>query len=254
MQTLNIHTTINYKNPLIQSFHSNQQVQSLLLYGGPRKQELVSSFTNTVLGSNKLNHPDLLHLKQDKILVDDIRHLNSFLYKTSLYDNYRIAIIDSISNMNTNAMHALLKILEEPPNKAIIILMNDHLHNVIATIRSRCHKFYVPDKSNPQKIDIKLYQEVLKCFKDSNTPNIGDQKSFDEILSLLQLLILRIIKTKLIEIPTSELYEGEVLDLQSFDICITSLYKRWEEILNFSTNKLHLPKDQIVMTLFESRI
>ena len=56
-------------------------------------------------------------------------------------DRYRIAIIDEVHMLTTEAFNALLKTLEEPPPHARFILASTELHKIPATIVSRCQRF-----------------------------------------------------------------------------------------------------------------
>ncbi|GGD03452.1 DNA polymerase III subunit delta' [Aquisalinus flavus] len=92
-------------------------------------------------------HPDLFIAerqwddKKDRlageITVDTIRQLISFMGRTS-GSGYRVAIIDSADDLNRNAANALLKVLEEPPAKALVILLTSAPGRLLPTIRSRC--------------------------------------------------------------------------------------------------------------------
>jgi DNA polymerase III subunit delta' len=94
-------------------------------------------------------HPDVLQLdlaslpkKNDKprteLLVDDLRQVHDFLRQTSLGNHWRIVIIDDAETMNVHAANALLKILEEPPEKSLLLLIASSLGQLPPTIRSRC--------------------------------------------------------------------------------------------------------------------
>lgn len=92
-------------------------------------------------------HPDLKHvqrelndkgnLKQD-ISVDQIRDLNAFFSLKPALGGWRIGIIDSLDEMNTNGLNAVLKTLEEPPAKAMLFLIFHATAPILPTIRSRC--------------------------------------------------------------------------------------------------------------------
>ena len=73
-----------------------------------------------------------------EILVKQIRELKEFFSKTSSEGGYRIALIDSVDDLNTNSANALLKILEEAPAKSLLLLICNNYENVIDTIKSRC--------------------------------------------------------------------------------------------------------------------
>jgi DNA polymerase-3 subunit delta' len=78
-------------------------------------------------------------LKRD-IAVDDVRKIAPFLRKTSAEGGWRVAVIDGADRMNTAGLNAILKILEEPPPGALLLLVSDNPGGMLPTIRSRCRK------------------------------------------------------------------------------------------------------------------
>lgn len=74
---------------------------------------------------------------KDNVAVDEIRKVPGFLRMTASDGGWRVVIIDDADTMNRNAQNALLKILEEPPKNAILILVTHRLGALIPTIRSR---------------------------------------------------------------------------------------------------------------------
>ena len=74
------------------------------------------------------------------IVVDDARELRDFLALTPAEGGWRIAIIDAVDEMNVNAANAVLKLVEEPPSKALILLVCHVPGRVPATLRSRCRR------------------------------------------------------------------------------------------------------------------
>lgn len=78
-------------------------------------------------------------LKRD-IAVDDVRKIGPFLHRTSAEGGWRVAVIDGADRMNVSGLNAILKILEEPPNKALLLLVSDNPGGMLPTIRSRCRK------------------------------------------------------------------------------------------------------------------
>jgi DNA polymerase-3 subunit delta' len=72
------------------------------------------------------------------ISVDQIRDLIGFFTMTSAEGGWRVAIIDGADEMNRNAANAVLKLLEEPPAKSVIMLVSQGAGRMLATIRSRC--------------------------------------------------------------------------------------------------------------------
>lgn len=75
-----------------------------------------------------------------EIVIDDVRKLVNFFAKTSAEGGWRVAIVDSADEMNRNAANALLKVLEEPPANAVLILLAHAPGRVLPTIQSRCRR------------------------------------------------------------------------------------------------------------------
>ncbi|MDB9857102.1 DNA polymerase III subunit delta' [Amylibacter sp.] len=76
-------------------------------------------------------------LKKD-ITVDEVRKLKSFFALSAADGGWRVAIVDDMDQMNTSAANALLKVLEEPPEKTILLLISHQPARLLPTIRSRC--------------------------------------------------------------------------------------------------------------------
>ena len=71
---------------------------------------------------NYMTDEELGELKKSNVItVDDVRTVNEFLSKKSADGRWRVVLIDSADEMNTNSANAVLKILEEPPQKTIRI-------------------------------------------------------------------------------------------------------------------------------------
>ena len=72
------------------------------------------------------------------IPVDDVRGINGFMSLTPAEGGWRAAVIDGAEDLNPNAANALLKILEEPPSRAVLLLVCAAPGRLLPTIRSRC--------------------------------------------------------------------------------------------------------------------
>ncbi|MEM8799026.1 MAG: hypothetical protein AAGF15_02975 [Pseudomonadota bacterium] len=75
---------------------------------------------------------------KSEIGVDEIRSLLSLYQLTSAEGNWRVTIIDSADAMTRQAANALLKILEEPPARSLLILIAHAPGRLLPTLRSRC--------------------------------------------------------------------------------------------------------------------
>jgi DNA polymerase-3 subunit delta' len=96
------------------------------------------------------SHPGLLVLKRslnpdtgrlmNVISVNEIRRLGGFFGMTSGAGGWRVAIVDTADDMNDNAANAILKLLEEPPARAMLLLVANVPGRLLPTIRSRCQR------------------------------------------------------------------------------------------------------------------
>lgn len=73
-----------------------------------------------------------------EIVISDVRKLSGFFGQTASEGGWRVAIIDAADELNVNAANALLKMLEEPPEKTILLLIAHSPGRLLPTIKSRC--------------------------------------------------------------------------------------------------------------------
>lgn len=145
---------------LLQAFHSGRMPHAWLITGpkGIGKATLAYRLARFLLvgqGGDTLetemdlppvrrvvnqSHGDLMVLQGDgtDIPVEEARMVSEFLSKTPAERKWRVVIIDSIDDMNRNAANALLKTLEEPPARAVLLLVSHNPGALLPTIRSRC--------------------------------------------------------------------------------------------------------------------
>jgi DNA polymerase III subunit delta' len=77
---------------------------------------------------------------RSEIVVDDVRRIAGLFHRTPGEDGWRVVIVDGADAMNRNADNALLKILEEPPRRALLVLVAHSPGKLLPTIRSRCRQ------------------------------------------------------------------------------------------------------------------
>jgi DNA polymerase-3 subunit delta' len=75
-----------------------------------------------------------------EIVVDDVREIAAFLRLTPAEGGWRVVIVDGADEMNRNGANALLTILEEPPSRALLLLVAHRPGRLLPTIRSRCRR------------------------------------------------------------------------------------------------------------------
>jgi DNA polymerase-3 subunit delta' len=96
------------------------------------------------------SHPGMLLIRRpwnDKtkklrgeITVDEARRAPDFFSRSASDGGWRVAIVDSADELNTNAANALLKTLEEPPKRGLLLLIVHSPGRLLPTIRSRCRR------------------------------------------------------------------------------------------------------------------
>ncbi len=97
-----------------------------------------------------LSHPDLSLVRRawqpDKkqffteIRVQDVRSALQVFHMSAAFGGWRACIIDCAEDLNRSGANALLKIIEEPPQRSLILIVSHRLGQVLPTIRSRCRR------------------------------------------------------------------------------------------------------------------
>ncbi len=103
--------------------------------------------------------------ESDNIGIDEIRDLRNFIYQTAV-NRKKIAVIYDSGALTNEAQGALLKIIEEPPQNALIILIGSHEENLLPTINSRVHKIYFPNSNSEKPV------KSFKAKKEENQEEI----------------------------------------------------------------------------------
>ncbi|MEI8394920.1 MAG: DNA polymerase III subunit delta' [Rhodospirillaceae bacterium] len=109
-------------------------------------------------------HPDLLTIERrfdekrgrmkGEIPVDEVRAVAGFFRRTSGEGGWRVVVIDGVDRMNASGHNALLKILEEPPRQALLLLVTEAPGGLLPTIRSRCRKLPLSPLPEPAVLEL----------------------------------------------------------------------------------------------------
>jgi DNA polymerase-3 subunit delta' len=78
--------------------------------------------------------------RRSEVVVENVRGVGAFLSLTAAEGGWRVVVIDSADEMNRNAANAVLKVLEEPPARALLLLVSHTPERLLPTIRSRCQR------------------------------------------------------------------------------------------------------------------
>lgn len=131
-----------------------------------------------ILLNNKSNpNFDLIDVANEKKNIDihQIRELISNLNKSSFNTMTRFVLIDNIELLNKNSANALLKVLEEPNDNIIFILINNNM-KILPTLKSRCVNFNLFLNYNDSK---NIINEILQ----DNIDNIINHELIDTYIS-----------------------------------------------------------------------
>jgi DNA polymerase-3 subunit delta' len=114
--------------------------------GGLGVAENHPAFRRVAAGS----HADLLTVEREwdpkrkklrgEIIVEDVRKVSDFLHLTPAEGGWRVVLLDGAEDLNRNAANALLKVLEEPPARSILLMVCNAAGRLLPTIRSRCRR------------------------------------------------------------------------------------------------------------------
>ncbi|MFH1111654.1 MAG: AAA family ATPase [Patescibacteria group bacterium] len=136
------------QNYLLNSLKSNNLTHAYLFTGhrGVGKTTLVKFFIEHLFKTQRdlafESNPDILWIKQNEgkkdIIIDQIREIIDFIKLKSWVGNFRIVVVEGADKLNQEASNALLKTLEEPLPRSILILITNNLHKLLPTIISRC--------------------------------------------------------------------------------------------------------------------
>lgn len=115
------------------------------------------------------SHPDFheITLEEDdrgklrkQIVVDQVRELSAKMSLTARQGGWKLALIQPADAMNVNAANSLLKTLEEPPQRSLLLLVSSRPASLPPTIRSRCQQLPVPRPAATDTVEWLSQQDV----------------------------------------------------------------------------------------------
>ena len=176
---------VDFLNKII----SQNRISQAYIFAGPEnlgKSRIAQCFAKNILLHDSHSSAELLDLNEDKLIltgdvhilrhladkrgigIEQVRELIKTLEMSSFSNSYKIGIIDGAESMSIEAMNALLKILEEPKAKVVLILVAANLEALPKTIVSRAQvlNFY------PVRSDI-IQDFLIKDYNASPTQAKG---------------------------------------------------------------------------------
>ena len=118
------------------------------------------------------SHPDFFELTPEipegesvgrkllQIKIDVVRSVIEQIQLTSVRGGRQVVLIHPAESMNLQAANGLLKILEEPPENVVFLLVTDTRDKLLPTIKSRCRQMVLPAPSYQQSLDYLAQQQT----------------------------------------------------------------------------------------------
>jgi DNA polymerase-3 subunit delta' len=126
--------------------------ESLALDPGHPVFRRVAAGAHADMHTVELAYDEKRRRMRTQIAVDDVRGISTFMGLTPAEGGWRIAIVDGAEEMNQSSANALLKILEEPPRRALLVLTCAAPGRLLPTIRSRCRRLRL-DPLRPEAME-----------------------------------------------------------------------------------------------------
>ena len=135
-------------------------------------------------------HPELMVLSPEgaamNIKVDSVRELVGWLQLSAPPGRYRTALIDSSDAMNRNAANSLLKTLEEPGERAVLLLATSRPGTLPATVRSRCQTTHLTVRDRKSAVDWLVEQGVNNAEQQLKYARVGPMAIIEQNLPTWQ--------------------------------------------------------------------
>lgn len=211
----------------------NRLAHGYIFFGNPK---LAESFAGSLachlehddwdLETQSFSDLQILDGSKEKLGVEQSRMCSSFLKLAPLNSKRRVLLIKQANKLTPSAQNAILKIAEEPPSKALIILILKDPGVLLDTLRSRFQEIYFSgeDYLNSEQAE-EMKQEAM------NFLSAGTSKAKSEILKAL------VSNEKPFDLFVKALLEELSKDKEKNAAAISQLLSRWALMSQYSANK-----------------
>lgn len=205
-----------------------------LLFNILENTDLITSLKNKIVNlnyliENKNSNVRYIYKKDDSlnITIEQIREILNYSKQSSLDGNSKFIVICNPEDLNLNAANALLKILENPPEKTFFFLITNYENKIINTVKSRCVKFKINFSFSENKL---ILDNLLKDYELSELVNIIFFNKYDTPGLVIE---------KIFFLKNNNLEKNSILEIIVF--CIDNFKKTKNNIylkyaLDFSAN------------------
>lgn len=176
------------------------------------KKEFAGEICFLLTGKGFENNPDLKFIRPNieeddyKIHIKNIRDLKLFMSFKPYSSEYKLAVVDNADAMTAEAANAMLKILEEPPKKSVLVLISSKPSMLPKTILSRCETVVFPPQSEIQTAEMsEALADLRKVARQGMAERIKYAKQLHEKedYAVLINLWLRSLRLQLADKPAS---------------------------------------------------
>jgi DNA polymerase-3 subunit delta' len=262
------------------AIHKNEKLPHALIFKGKEgigKYDFAITFAKSYLCQNALSnhlpceacssckwfpdsHPDFKHIapiesdddesskrktvRKKNIAIHQIRELSEYLELSAHQEKgRRIVLIEPADSLNQAASNALLKILEEPPENTLFILVTSQTQKLIATIRSRCQLL---ELRGPSFDEAKLFLDRQEIVHEESLLSFTGGSPFNAIKELEN--------QSERDVITQILSQGHKIDFTKINYAILTqgldwtlnIVQKWifDLLLSFHTQQSHYFKGQ----------
>ena len=143
-------------------FKSGAEAHAYLFSGGERNERKNAALELAAIATGHegtgIQNPDVLLIEleegEENISIEKARKVREFFSLGAHFGGKKVAIIDAFERLGTAAASTLLKIIEEPPKNAVIIIVSDHPAAILTAILSRVQKVrFLGEKEVGEDID-----------------------------------------------------------------------------------------------------
>jgi DNA polymerase III gamma/tau subunit len=145
-----------------------------------KKPEDLLKKANEICSEREIDKFDINLLESEKqIGIADVKKIQSKAYLKPFKSKEKALVIAAILGLTIEAQNALLKLLEEPPNNTIILLLVDSIDSVLPTIRSRCQMILLEETTSENE----NLSDYLKLIDSIEKAGIGERLKIAQDLS-----------------------------------------------------------------------
>ena len=187
-------------------------MQSFLISSSDREEAFKKAAS--LCSKNKIDKIDIDSINFEKSVgIEDVRIIQKKIYLKPIKSETKAIILKACNGLTIEAQNALLKILEEPPNNTIILLLVETGSQILPTILSRCKNITIDDKR--EKFSEEEGNQIVKVLSSFSSSGAGKRlrlaqdfgKSREEAIAWLEKMIIIFRKNIIEEINKDTVFE-----------------------------------------------